>query len=92
MRNSIKFLIALINFGMLCCISCRHEQDIVENKNANSVEVKFFTVPSNSTDASKAIAARIKRENDKTHFVEKFVKRVGYPRWDKTLEYKMESK
>jgi hypothetical protein len=70
---------------MLCCISCRREQDINENKNVNSVEERFFLVQANATPAAKAIAARIKKENDKTHFVEKFAKRVGYPRWDKTL-------
>ncbi len=46
---------------------------------------KFFSVPANTDARVKAIADRIKRQNDTFHFVEDLSKRIGFPVWNKTL-------
>jgi hypothetical protein len=46
-------------------------------------ENNFFTLPANASIEIKTIAASIKKHDNKNHFLEDFIKRVGYPRWDK---------
>ena len=46
---------------------------------------KFFTVPANTDPRVKAIADKIKRQDDSAHFVNKLVEKIGYPVWNKAL-------
>jgi hypothetical protein len=44
---------------------------------------RFFTLPVDASPQIKAIANGVKVHNKKYHFLEDFIKKVGYPRWDK---------
>lgn len=48
---------------------------------------KFFSVPAEAPPVAKAIAALIKRQNDTASFIDALIKKVGYPKWSKTLEF-----
>jgi hypothetical protein len=44
-------------------------------------------VPAEAPPVAKAIAALIKRQNDTASFIDALIKKVGYPKWSKTLEF-----
>lgn len=63
--------------------SCRKMESTVTPDQQNFS--KFFALPANASDALKYLAADLTREDDAHHFVSNFIKRFGYPAWDKTL-------
>ncbi len=85
-----KQLIPVILFVVITAIvvinSCRriqHEELLAPKENSN--ETRFFNVPSTVDPIIKALANKIYRQNEKYHFVNDLVKRVGFPVWDKSL-------
>jgi hypothetical protein len=76
---------------MLGYISCRK----VDFKNGTlsdsnrpilSIESKFFTSYRSTDPVEKIIVDFIGRQNSKTHFVEKVVNQIGFPRWNKMMK------
>jgi hypothetical protein len=45
----------------------------------------FFSVPANTDPLVKAIAEKIKRQNDAAHFVNDLSKKIGFPVWNKSM-------
>ena len=78
---SLTFLIAT-----LLIISCRKvEQTIAEEPSIAKQESKFFTNHPATDSLVQDILGFVKRENDKYHFVDNLIKKIGYPYWDKSL-------
>ncbi len=46
---------------------------------------EFFNIPVNTNPLVKSIANRIKGQNDSAHFVNKLVKKIGFPIWNKSM-------
>ena len=81
------FLPLLVLVSLLIYISCRkidQKLDAIINTNSES---KFFNSHRSSDPIESALVAFIKKENLKSHFVEKTIKQLGYPYWDKTLAF-----
>lgn len=53
--------------------------------NLSAVEKRFFSENRSADTQEAQLVAYLQRQNDKLHFVEKTVNRIGYPRWDKTV-------
>ena len=51
----------------------------------SETEAKFFNNHRSADVTEKTLVDFFKRRNDSSHFVEKAVERIGYPRWDKAL-------
>jgi len=81
-----RFLpLGLILAGLLVYISCRKiDRESDENPSLNS-KSKFFTEHAPNKPLVQAINQYFKRLNDKDNFVEKTIKKIGYPRWDKAI-------
>ena len=47
--------------------------------------IKFFNLPANVNPSVKKVADKIKMQNDQKHFLNQFVKKQGYPLWDKAV-------
>ena len=59
-----------------------------ENKNDTIIEQAFFNKHRSANPTENALVNFVKRKNESLHFVEKTVKQIGYPRWDKILHQK----
>lgn len=53
------------------------------NKNNVIIEQTFFNKHRSTDPVENILVNFIKRKNESLHFVEKKVKQIGYPRWDK---------
>jgi len=82
----LPFVIYVIIITGLLIYSCRRIQheDLPEVK-VNTIKEKFFDVPATVDPIIKALAEKIRRQNDQYNFVDELVKRVGFPKWDKSL-------
>jgi len=87
MRRLTLSVLALFITGLLVFIACR-KQDQTTLLPDSAIEKKFFTIPAGTHEDVKAIAALIKRQNKKSHFVEDLVRRVGYPYWETAMMIK----
>jgi hypothetical protein len=65
-----------------CKKSDTKETTTIEEPPSKEV-IRFFTLPANAPDQVKAIADNIKSDDKKHYFLEDFIRKVGYPRWDK---------
>jgi hypothetical protein len=70
--------------GMALYASCR-KIDTQINKNAEYADTRFFNSHRTSDKIEAALVNFIRKEDSKKYFVEKTIKQIGYPRWDKTL-------
>jgi hypothetical protein len=52
------------------------------------IESKFFNTNRTTDPTEKALVDFLKRKNEKENFVEKTVKQIGYPIWEKTMAVK----
>ncbi|HQV55811.1 MAG: hypothetical protein IPN82_07600 [Chitinophagaceae bacterium] len=52
-----------------------------------TMEQRFFTSSTGATPLVKALQGYLKIQNDSLKFLEKTVKQIGYPRWDKAISY-----
>jgi hypothetical protein len=80
-----RLLLGLILTGVVSYISCRkidRQPDKPINANPQS---KFFNSHRSSDPLETALVNFIKRENDKSPFIDKVIKQIGYPYWDKGM-------
>lgn len=88
MRKQYSVFIFFITLAILFIqYSCR-KTDQSSSEVAVTVmqqEDKFFTAHRSGDPAEQALVDFVKRKNNKEHFVETTIRRVGYPRWDKTI-------
>jgi hypothetical protein len=81
-----SLLVACMFVGLLMYVSCQKvgisQQD---PSNPNTLEEKFFNSHRTADLTEKALVEFVKKQNNKLHFVEKTVKQIGFPRWDKAI-------
>ena len=78
----------LIYFALVLIIiidACRKVDINRDKKPGIDQTSRFFTIPALTDSRVKAIAEKIKKQNDQYHFVNDLVKRVGLPKWNKAL-------
>ncbi len=63
------------------------EQKTVPTKNS-AIEERFFKENAPVNVSVQSILDKVRRDNDKLHFVESIVQKVGYPYWDKAVVQK----
>ena len=73
----------IILAGLLVYISCRKIDRQTDKPVNTSTESKFFTNHASSNSLVQAITQFVKGENSRYKFVDKLVKQIGYPYWDK---------
>lgn len=84
-----RYLLAvLLLFSVLLLFfACRRTelQPHVQNEiiQQNDQYGRFFNVPASSSAEAKAIAAAVKKQNEKFNFLFSVIKSAGYPVWDK---------
>ncbi len=83
MRLKLKTFFGVVTI-MLVWAACRKMDKEVENvMNRTNKYTKFFNGYAPVDASVAAIAAYVRRENEKYHFTDKVVAQLGYPRWDK---------
>ena len=80
------FLPALLLAALLIYISCRKIDREDNNYSSQNIESKFFTAYRSADPLETSLVNFIKRENDKKHFVDRIVKQIGFPHWDKAIK------
>lgn len=77
-----RLLILLLSAGLLFVIieSCRKMD---KPQTANSEKEKFFRTDPNTDPLVKAIAANIRRQDDKRNLTGKLIQKAGFPVWEK---------
>ena len=75
----------LILVGLLVYTSCRKiDRQADQPVNVNP-ESRFFKSHRSSDPLEEALVNFIKRENDKNPFIDKVIKQIGYPYWEKGI-------
>lgn len=80
--NRSRLLIVLLSAGLLFVIieSCRKMD---KPQTADSEKEKFFRTDPNTDPLVKAIAANIRRQDNKRNLTGKLIRKAGFPAWDK---------
>ena len=68
--------------------SCRKMDHLASSSTLTETEHQFFNSYRSGDAKEKALIDFFRRRNDSSHFVEKTVERIGYPRWDKAISGK----
>jgi hypothetical protein len=68
----------------LFLISCR-KSDYKQVETKVDQSVRFFALPGNIDPAIKKVAIKFQQENDKYHFLERFISEQGFPIWSKAI-------
>jgi len=76
MRKHRLFTTLLFLAFVLVYLACKKTD--VKIAQFHELEAKFLTVPANAPSAIKRIAETIKKQNEKFHFLNEFVKKQGY--------------
>ncbi len=83
-----KFRVKLFLFllaGATVYTACRKtDQPVIQHSPENQV-TQFFSGHASSDPLVQKITQFVKRENEKYNFVEKLIKQIGYPHWDKAI-------
>lgn len=84
-----KFLyshLSLFSLTVVILVSCRKIDHIsLREKPIVTTESRFFEDHTPQDTLVKSILGFVKRENEKHQFVNKLIKKIGYPYWDKAL-------
>lgn len=81
------FPVVLLLTSFAICVSCRKTDHAAPSAPDKIVvqEDRFFTAHRSSDPVEHALVDFVKKKNEKEHFVEAAISRIGYPRWDKTV-------
>lgn len=85
MLNKINLKIFLL-LGFLVINSCRKLDVISIAKMPTETRSKFFTEHRSADLVEAAFVDFIKRQDEQKHFVEKTVRQIGYPYWNKAVK------
>ncbi len=81
-----KFLWLLPMLAVVGYVACRKTDSLTKEEPSPQVkESRFFSEHKSSNPQVQGIVKYLERQNEKLGFVEKTVKKIGYPRWDKAL-------
>ncbi|NOT49740.1 MAG: hypothetical protein HOP10_00510 [Chitinophagaceae bacterium] len=82
----IRFITTISIIGTIL-YACK-KTDSRQDESLGLIEQKFFYYRPSSEPHVQALTAFMKRVNNKDHFVEKTVRQIGYPYWDKSISIK----
>ena len=85
MKINRLLLLGILSAGILAYISCRKIDRQLDEPVSTDIESKFFNSHRSSDPLEAVLIGFIKRENDKNHFVEKVIKQLGFPYWNKGI-------
>lgn len=87
MKTSKLFLTLILFISVLTHLSCKKNDTVVPTKkiDLNLIEQKFFNTNRTTNATENAFISFLKKVNDTNHFVEKTVKQIGFPKWDKAI-------
>lgn len=78
------YVIALVT--MLSWMACRKsDMDMEKQQSKNMNVLKFFTQHQSADPYIRAVTGCIQRKNEKYGFVDKIIKQIGYPYWDRAM-------
>jgi len=80
LKGKVFLFLLLLTASIAIFIACRRNLDRSFEQN---YETRFFSLPANTKPEVKAVFSIIFRQNQQSHFVNSFVKRIGYPYWGK---------
>jgi hypothetical protein len=95
MKITLKQILALTALLFLILfISCKKIDSTQEEIRSTPNEIldKFFNKNRTNDPREAALVTYLKNRNIKENFVENIVKKIGYPRWDKVLQFPNEVK
>lgn len=86
-KTSFKFFYinpAFIAFAILALFfaSCKKIDTVSKNSLPDNWRERFFKLPDNAPDVLQRIADKIKEEDNRTGFLENFVRENGFIRWE----------
>ena len=82
---TLYIILSVCIFSMITINSCRKIERQTEATTENELLAKFFSKHQSNVPLVLALNKYLQRENSKYHFVEKVVKQIGFPRWDKAI-------
>lgn len=83
-KNCYLFILSTLLLSLI--ISCRKIDHIIEKEEPTiKSESGFFTSHLPKDSLVKSVLNFVKRENEKHQFVNKLIKKIGYPYWDKAI-------
>jgi hypothetical protein len=86
-------IVSVCIIGIIIINACRKVDGVGDYKSINLVLVsRFFKEHTSANLIVQAANGFVRRENEKYHFAEEVIKRVGYPYWDKSMIRKTASK
>lgn len=86
MRKKFELIGGCVLAFMLIYVSCRKIDKVNEPEKLQvDRNDKFFTAHASDDLFVQSLVSYMKRRNDKYHFTDTIIERVGYPRWDKSL-------
>src|SRR5262249_28521040 len=82
--GSIIFSICVICLFIInACRKMEHQNDTADD--ALTIRSKFFNIPAATNPIVKAIAQKIKQQDQQNDFVPALSRKAGYPKWNKAL-------
>lgn len=84
----------MVVFAMAIFFSCTKTDDALRptaEATTAETEQRFFTQHRSNDPVENALVNYIKQQNNQLHFVEKTVRQIGYPRWNKAIAIKSKS-
>lgn len=81
----------MVVFAMAIFFSCTKTEDALRpppEATTAETEQRFFTQHRSNDAVENALVNYIKQQNNQLHFVEKTVRQIGYPRWNKAITIK----
>jgi hypothetical protein len=82
-----NFLLIVIAAFIFFCISCRKTDKPLEEPphKETTTENRFFNTNRTSNPIENKLVSFLRSRNELSHFVEKTVDKIGFPRWDKLI-------
>ncbi len=87
MRFKRLSLFGLILAGLVMYVSCRKMDRLENQRPEQDVTTRFFTDHPPIDPNVQVLADLIRSKNEQSHFVNKIVQTVGYPRWNSVMSY-----
>lgn len=77
--------LSILLAGLIIHPSCRKIDQQADETKSSTPQSKFFTDHASNKPLILAINQYFKRLNDKEGFIDKTIKKIGHPRWDKAI-------
>jgi hypothetical protein len=86
---TLFYILLVCTVSMLIITACKKTDDIVKPETPKETIIleKFFSINLSTNPAVIGAQKFLKNQNDKYHFTEKFISRIGMPYWNKALVY-----